>query len=435
MSVFQDKFTCDMGKLSQGYLDDVVAHAFKHQITGFIPTTFADATNTEVFGNQINIIKGLQKRGPVINTLIQGVDMAKTKSEFEKASSLIREIPGSIAIWNDSPEMLELYEDMREKERIPIPSLRGKGSNMWTSLLYRYATARGSSFVLWDSDIIPSHGERQIFGEHIPLSLIAPIVDPNFKKGYDFVKAYYTRLEQIDSGQHELKGRVTRLLVSPLLAALKKHFADVSGKKSYDKKELRDYLEFAQTFKYPLAGEFAMRSNVAGSIPIQTDWGLEIGSINELFGKKFGIAQIDLGIYDHKHTYEYPDDPDKGLNKMAEEVTKTIIRQMNAIMNGAISSENKSNVDEIFQDMLIDYQRYAEGAITKYYGVSHKNGWHYEPIEELKRVDIFKDAIQRAYKVFKEKPKSQKPLPVCGDVDNKYATRLVEIVEMQNPRL
>ena len=62
---------------------------------------------------------------------------------------------------------------------------------------------------------------------------------------------------------------MTRLLITPLLEALRK----VCGE--------NDYLRFLDSFRYPLAGEFAMRSHVVSDIRIPSDWGLEIGVLSE----------------------------------------------------------------------------------------------------------------------------------------------------------
>ena len=65
-------------------------------------------------------------------------------------------------------------------------------------------------------------------------------------------------------------GRVVRLLVAPLLQALKKVIGD------------HEYLSYLQSFRYPLAGEFAMRTSVLSDIRIPSDWGLEIGVLSEI---------------------------------------------------------------------------------------------------------------------------------------------------------
>ena len=68
--------------------------------------------------------------------------------------------------------------------------------------------------------------------------LFYPVAHPAFS--YQFCKGYYFRL-----AEGRLKGRVSRLLVTPLLRALK----IVLGSS--------EYLEYLDSFRYPLAGEFS----------------------------------------------------------------------------------------------------------------------------------------------------------------------------------
>ena len=58
--------------------------------------------------------------------------------------------------------------------------------------------------------------------------------------GYSFSKGYYPRYSD-----NKLNGRVTRLLVTPLVKSLIMLFGR------------NEYLEFIDSFKYPLAGEYA----------------------------------------------------------------------------------------------------------------------------------------------------------------------------------
>ena len=71
--------------------------------------------------------------------------------------------------------------------------------------------------------------------------------------GYKFFfLGYYPRY-----ADNKLNGRVTRLLVTPLVKSLIMLF----GK--------NEYLEFIDSFKYPLAGEYAFRMHLLREIRFQ----------------------------------------------------------------------------------------------------------------------------------------------------------------------
>ena len=63
-------------------------------------------------------------------------------------------------------------------------------------------------------------------------------------------------------------------------------------------------LEFLDSFRYPLAGECAMTTDLARSTRIPSDWGLEVGMLAEVYRNCSlkRICQVELvENYDHKH--------------------------------------------------------------------------------------------------------------------------------------
>jgi hypothetical protein len=76
-------------------------------------------------------------------------------------------------------------------------------------------------------------------GRDMLARLVYPVANPRFP--YVFSKGYYPRI----NGNH-LSGRVTRLFVTPLIRALKKVVGPL------------DYLEFMDSFRDPLSGEFSL---------------------------------------------------------------------------------------------------------------------------------------------------------------------------------
>jgi glucosyl-3-phosphoglycerate synthase len=103
--------------------------------------------------------------------------------------------------------------------------------------------------------------------------------------GYEFVKAYYARVEA-----GHLYGRLFRLFYAPLVAALA---------------ECRDdpLIAYLGAFRYALAGESAMTADLARTLRPQRTWGLEVGMLADAFREAgFGAsAQTDLGFYAHEH--------------------------------------------------------------------------------------------------------------------------------------
>ena len=137
--------------------------------------------------------------------------------------------------------------------------------------------------------------------------LAYPIADERL--GFDFVKGFYPRFDEAG-----LNGRVTRLLVWPLLESL------ISL--APENRRLR----YLASFRYPLAGEFASRISVANSIAMPEHWGVDIALLIAAQSLGVAVAQTDLtDRYDHKHQLLSADDADLGLHHMARDVISTLL--------------------------------------------------------------------------------------------------------------
>jgi glucosyl-3-phosphoglycerate synthase len=113
------------------------------------------------------------------------------------------------------------------------------------------------SIALHDCDIVT-------YNRDMLARLLYPVANPLFN--YEFCKGYYARL-----ANNKINGRVCRLLVTPLIRALKRVLGETP------------YLNYLDSFRYILAGEFAFRRDVLSDIRIPSDWGLEIGVLSEVF--------------------------------------------------------------------------------------------------------------------------------------------------------
>ena len=91
---------------------------------------------------------------------------------------------------------------------------------------------------------------------------------------------------------NRLHGRVTRLYFTPLIRSLQQ----VAG--------LNLLLTFLDSFRYPLAGEFTMVRDLAGSTRYARRLGLEVGVLSEIYRNCAlrRICQADIAdAYEHKH--------------------------------------------------------------------------------------------------------------------------------------
>ncbi|MEZ5361343.1 MAG: hypothetical protein R2748_03115 [Bryobacterales bacterium] len=259
------------------------------------------------------------------------------------------------------------------------PAEPGKGRNVWYCFGYVLATREAGAVALHDCDILT-------YSRDLPARLIYPVANPAFS--YYFCKGYYARVSN-----DRMHGRVTRLLVTPLLRALRR----VCGPSAY--------LDYMESFRYPLAGEFSLRSDVIGHIRIPSDWGLEIGVLSEM-QRDYStnrICQVDIAdSYDHKHQALSPDDAARGLSKMSTDIAKTLFRKL-ATLGEVFSTER-------IRTIKATYYRTALDMIEAYANDAALNGLHFDRHAEEQAVELFTRNVVSAGNYFLENPPTR---PSC----------------------
>jgi len=337
-----------------------------------------------------------------LNEIIIGLDNAN-EAEFEYAREFFSALPQHHRIlWNDGPRMRQLNVQLIEKGI--APKELGKGRNVWYCYGYAIASGKSEAIALHDCDILTY--ERELLAR-----LFYPVANPAFN--FEFCKGYYYRM-----ADHKINGRVCRLLVTPLIRALKKVIGPM------------DYLDYLDSFRYPLSGEFATRMDTIKEIRIPSDWGLEIGVLSEMYRNQSRkhICQVDIAdAYDHKHQDLSADNVDMGLSKMSIDIAKAIFRKL--ATEGVVLSK------EVFRTLKATYYREALDAVEAYYSDALINGLTFDRHQEEKTVELFAQHIIRAGDGFLEKPSETPFIPSWNRVTNAIPDileRLRDAVEEDN---
>lgn len=308
---------------------------------------------------------------PYLSQIVIGLDRADLE-QYKHAIKFFSELPQHHRIlWNDGPRLKAL--DKKLQNLGLAPTELGKGRNVWYCMGYILATEKAESVALHDCDILT-------YDRNLLARLIYPVANPQFN--YEFSKGYYAR---IASGK--LNGRVARLLVTPLLKALKR----VLG--------YNEYLEFMDSFRYSLSGEFSFRRDVLTDLRIPSDWGLEIGVLSEMHRNYAAnrICQVDIANnYDHKHQDLSLNSTDGGLSKMSIDITKALFRKL-ATQGYTINTETMRTIKATYFRIALDY-------IETYRNDAMLNGLSLDIHTEEKSVEMFAKNIMEAGASFLDNP-------------------------------
>jgi len=291
--------------------------------------------------------------------------------EFRRARDYFSVLPQDVRlIWVDGPRIQEILKGLISHE-IDI-GLPGKGQSCWIAFGYVLARRHSKVIALHDCDIIS-------YTRDYLARLCYPIANPNL--GYEFCKGYYARVTD------RLHGRVTRLFITPLIRSLERLVG------------IHPMLAFLDSFRYPLAGEFAMVTDLAWTNRIPGDWGLEVGVLAEVYRNCAlrRVCQVDLtDSYEHKHQALSADDPNTGLHKMSVDIAKSLFR--NLASEGMVLSES------VLKTLRATYLQIAQDAITKYENDASINSLKFDRHQERMAVEAFLKGISLASEVFLKDP-------------------------------
>ncbi len=291
--------------------------------------------------------------------------------DYHRALAYFERYPGrKVVLWNESPAVEAFIEGMAGAGL--NTGEPGKGRACWLAIGHVLAEERAAYVAFQDADVVN-------FNRGMLARLVLPAVEPTVD--FDFVKAYYARVTD------RLHGRVTRLLLTPLLAA----FTRLVGQDPY--------IRYLSSFRYALSGEFAVKSDLAERMRLPSDWGLEIVTLFEALRHRNAgrICQVEISDrYEHKHQSLSADDPGRGLNRMARDVVKHLLR--------TLAAAGVNLAPGVLMSLLAAYQREAEDAVADSYAVATINGLTFDRHAEERTVQVFTQSLRAATDEFLSDP-------------------------------
>ncbi len=297
---------------------------------------------------------------------------ASNDNNYEKAKKLSAyfKIPCEI-IWCNKPQVNEILDELKGRG-LDVTKSNGKGKDLWLAI--GIASLELYAFAVHDADIVSYSGM-------IPTKLLYSVVEPSMD--FSFSKGYYAR---VNFENRKMYGRIYRLFINPILEALQKKLNHNST-----------FIRYLQSFRYPLSGEIAIYSDLAMNLRIPEDWGLEIGTLAELYRNVSNkrICEVDLGFYDHKHK----EMSSTALLRTAEDALTTLLR--------TLTETEGIDVSEAFLlSLQVTYRRFAQDRIRQYSADALFNSLDFDRHDEETTVDVLSEVILRAGKRYLQNPTS-----------------------------
>jgi glucosyl-3-phosphoglycerate synthase len=355
-------------------LEEMLREATQHNPIGLVLPVTASDMRAAPFDKIVKELVGAD----YIDTIVVSLGVAPDKSDYDETVAKIAPLgERAKVLWTDGPAVQSLYSELIDSG-IAV-STPGKGRSVWTAFGYLLDDPKIDTFVLHDCDIVDYD---RLLLSRLCLPMVHPALD------FEFCKAYYARVTD------RMHGRVVRLLVTPLVRALGRVVPD------------SEFVKFVASFRYPLSGEFSLTRNLARSNRIPSDWGLEIGTLAEVYRNTSlkRVCQTDLcRLYEHKHQTLSVDEKESGLMRMATDILTTFYRTLAS--QGVVMSEST------FITLRSTYLRLAQNSIRQYAADARVNDLQYDRHAEEAAIDAFAHCVTTAAEDFRRDPNGAEAIP------------------------
>lgn len=343
-------------------------------------------------------------RAPYISEVVLSLGQTQSFDDFVMARRSLSSLPQRhTVVWSSGPGIKKLFDELAANH-LDVGK-DGKGRGVWTALGYVFSNRNMQVIAIHDCDI-----------QNYSRRMLARLCYPCAARGvhFEFTKAYYMRVSD------KIYGRVTRLFFTPLIRSLQNTIGH------------NDFLDFLHSFRYPLSGEIAMSRSLAQLIHMPGDWGLEIGTLSEIYRlcATRRVCQVDIADkYEHKHQPIERGDITKGLTKMSVDIAKVLMRILAS--QGVVFSAH------FFEALESCYLSMARDAVDQYAADAMINGLPYDRHSEAQAVENFAVAVRVSAQAFLREPTDLPRLPAWNRVVSampQFLDRLQNVVVTENEK-
>lgn len=363
----------DLGRLER----EILSYSDDRPVALVLPSLYTELRGPALKG----IVEALQSV-PYLCQVVVSLSGSASREQYDEMRRLFQDIrtrdhERPTLVWNQGPRVSALLDKLREEGLDPGED--GKGRATWLAYGYVLATHRARVIALHDCDILDYRTE-------LLARLVYPTANPNLN--YEFAKGYYSRVTD------QLHGRVSRLFMTPLLHSMR----SVIG--------VQPLLDYLDSFRYPLAGECSMTTDLVRANRIPSDWGLEVGVLAEVYRNCSlkRVCQVELvENYDHKHQDLSEHDASRGLHRMVRDIAGSLIRNL--------ASYGIEFDAGFLNTITAAYVRTAQDAIARHSDDAALNGLSFDRHAEEVAVETFSRALRAAGLDFVRDPMGAPQIP------------------------
>ena len=328
-------------------LEDMLRKATRQSKIGLVLPVTASDMRAEPFDR---IVAELV-HADYIETIAITLGVAPEEADYAETVAKVAPLGDRARVlWTDGPQIQSIYRELIDGG-IAV-STPGKGRSVWTAFGFLLDDPGIDTFVLHDCDIVD-------YDRFLLTRLCLPMVHPGLD--FEFCKAYYARVTD------RMHGRVVRLLVAPLVRALRQIFTESR------------FIQFLANFRYPLSGEFSLTRNLARTNRVPSDWGLEVGTLAEVF-RNTSLKRI-----------------------CQTDIITTIYRTLAS--QGVVMSSST------FITLRSSYLRIAQDCIRQYSADALVNDLKYDRHTEEAAIEAFAACVTSAADIFRADPNGAEAIP------------------------
>ena len=320
---------------------ELEAHSRKRPVALVLPALYA-----EFEGQAMPKIVAELAKVRYLGQIVVALGRA-SESQYRAAADFLKPLGDTVRILHiEGKPVQELLSTLEAQRRQPRARTARGGRPGWPTATSS-PPGKADIIALHDCDILT-------YNRELLARLCYPVVHPDLD--YVFCKGFYSRVTD------KLHGRVTRLLITPLMRSLIKLVGE------------HPFLVFLDSFRYPLAGEFCMMTDVARVNRIPWDWGLEVGVLAEVLPQLLPAPDLPGG-HRRELRAQAPGPlrrgPRTGLMRMSVDICKSLFR--------TLASEGVVFSDGFFKSLQVTYLRMAEDTIMRYEADAAINGLDVRP--------------------------------------------------------